>query len=595
MNPATLFLPPIPGAEESGAQAPTELARLSRRRLRVLFFLFLCAMRFLIQRLFGRLLGNGIRRRRAEAIRREMQSLGGLWVKLGQIISLRPDLFGEEIGRALSDLLDRVGALPYDRVEQVFVEELGVTPAAEFAWIAPEPLAAGSIGQVYRARDYTGRDLAVKIQRPDAAGLFASDLAFVRRTCQAMVLLRILPSARWTELVWELGELVRTELDYRFEASHLRAMRTTLQKQGIVIPRVNSRLSSLRVITMEFIPGVPLSDYIRAADKNPEALREWERENSIDPKAIAWHLYETHTRQVYEDNYFHGDLHPGNVMICRGNVLGLIDFGAAGSLDTSRLRKYFMLFDAVYERDFSKVADIFLVLAPSVPQSRYESVKEEIIRVMRMWQTNSAVPDLPYHDRSLTYAMTQVASILRRHRIPITWDSMQVNRAELTMDLSLAYLMPDANFYELIGEYRRKIQLEQLARAFDHNRWLDRAESWSKAFNLPAVLAENAEFNLERVRTQAMNVTDDLSTLSLLGRALLTLTAAASVVLASLLTLDLSQSVVAWPVGQWAHDLLGDAWPATRSWSAWLRWLAATGAWYAARVLIRARRRVSEG
>jgi hypothetical protein len=104
-------------------------------------------------------------------------------------------------------------------------------------------------------------------------------------------------------------------------------------------------------------------------------------------------------------------------------------------------------------------------------------------------------------------------------------------------------------------------------------------------------LADNAEFNLETVRARAMNVTDDLGTLSLLGRALLTLAATASVAVAGLLAVDVSQSVIAWPLGHWSRDVLGDAWPATRSWTVWPRLAAAVGAGYTARVLIRARRR----
>jgi ubiquinone biosynthesis protein len=522
------------------------------RSLRIAWFVVRClwlVVAHLLTRRFGARAG---RVRRARAFRRGIEDLGGLWYKAGQLLGLRRDIFPEAFCDELLGLQDLADGFDEASVRAVFDAEHGRQPEELFARFDFQPIAAGSVGQVHRAVTRDGAKVAVKVQRPYVDRLFRADFRYIRTIAVVLVRLNWLRHGRWDEMLWELERMMASELDYRFEAANIRRMRRTLRAHKVRAPRVLSRYTTERVLVMEYIEGVFMSDFIRAAIADPAAVASWCAENDVDPELVGWRLYQTHTRQVYEDNLFHSDLHPGNIVLLRGSRLALIDFGSIGSIEASKLRKYYLIFRAVAERDFNKVADLFFLLTTGLPAVNTEEVKGDIVRVMRTWESRTGVRELPYHEKSLSHAMNEVARVFREHRIPIAWELMTVNRAELTLDFSLMYLIPNADYHQLIRRYERKARRRMLSRVFDHDQIPNRILEWSAASSLPGYFAENIQLDSEFIRKRAMSFEYQLSGMSFAGKTLVSLLAKATAALAVLVVLALTQRWVSWWPGEQA-------------------------------------------
>jgi ubiquinone biosynthesis protein len=546
---------------------------------------------FTTQSLLRRFETAAVRRGRARSLRLGVEKLGGLWNKAGQLVGMRRDIFPEEFCDEFSELQDRAEGFDAASVRAVFATEFGRQPEELFARFDVAPIAAGSVGQVHTAVTLQGRKVAVKVQRPYVDRVFRSDLRYVRAIVAVLVRFNWLPNGRWREMLWELEHMMAAELDYRFEASNIERMRRTLKAHRVVVPTVVSGFTTKRVLVMSYLEGAFMSDFIRATVADPAAVARWCAANDIDPAVAGWRLYETHTRQVYEDNLFHSDLHPGNIVLLRGSRIGLIDFGSIGSIEASKLRKYYMIFQAVTERDFNKVADLFLLLTTGLPPIDPDVVKAEIIRVIRTWETRAQVGELSYHEKSLTRTMNEIARVFREHRIPIAWELMRVNRAELTLDLSLSYLMPDADFMYLIRRYEKKAKRRAIRRALDPDRTPDRILDFFAFGTVPNYLSENIQFDAEFVRRRAMNFENRLSAASFAGRSLVSLLLWAVTVLIAVSVLALTQRVVPWWLGEKATQLVGRLVPPLAGQSAGVWLLITAGLVYAQRKLRQTRLR----
>jgi ubiquinone biosynthesis protein len=146
-------------------------------------------------------------------------------------------------------------------------------------------------------------------------------------------------------------------------------------------------------------------------------------------------------RQIFEDNFFHSDLHPGNILLLRNNEIALIDFGAVGSLESEFLQKYTMYYQAIVGRQFDRAVDLLLLLAPqSTANARTEEFRKRYLAVMKTFETKTATSGLRYHERSIVSVFGDIMKDLAALEIPLDWSFMRADRAQLTLDASLMYL-----------------------------------------------------------------------------------------------------------------------------------------------------------
>lgn len=257
----------------------------------------------------------------AAALRVALTEGGVTFVKLGQMLSTRPDLLPPAYLAELSQLQCQVPPEPWEDIRARLTEELGGEPETLFAEFSREPLAAASLGQVHRATLTTGEKVVVKIQRPSAEATVRADLDIITHIARLME-----RRAAWArqlgavDLAEGFGASLTEEMDYRTELRNLTSLRGTSE---VVIPAAHQRFSTKRVLTMDHIDGVPLS----RAGEQIEALTATEREK------LTRSILEVILRQVLVDGVFHADLHGGNILLLPDGRFALLDFGSVGRLD----------------------------------------------------------------------------------------------------------------------------------------------------------------------------------------------------------------------------------------------------------------------
>ena len=391
-------------------------------------------------------------------LRRLFESLGCTATKLGQLLGMRRDVFSSEFCREMSKTQDRALGFSGDAAVLIVQESLGPRFTEAFSEFDEAPIAAASIGQVHLARlRCNGQRVAVKVRRPLVVEQMALDLYWLARLSRVLTWLRVKPSFAWADLMWELSTALREEMDYRLEAAYLARMKKSLANHRIHVPTVYSEYTSECVLVMEYIEGVFMSDVIAADQEDPNRVTRWLVENNISREIVGRKLNHSMNRQIFEDNFFHSDLHPGNILLLRNNEIALIDLGATGSLEAEFLQKYTMYYQAIVGRQFDRAVDLLLLLAPqSAANAKTEEFRKRYQTVMKTFETKTATSTLHYHERSIVSVFGEIMKDLAALEIPLDWSFMRADRAQLTLDASLMYLLPDVDYLELVGDYWRE-------------------------------------------------------------------------------------------------------------------------------------------
>ncbi len=303
----------------------------------------------LVRRLLGLGRAKGDTGTPGERLARALESLGPAHIKLGQILATRPDVVGAEIAGALEGLQDRLPPFPKADACAAMTASLG-RPVAELFSSFGEPVAAASIAQVHEAEttEIPPRRVAVKVLRPGIEAEFARDLSAL--ALAARLAERLLPEARRlrvTALIDTLAESTALELDLRMEAAAASELaERTRDDSGFRVPSVDWNRTAARVMTMEWINGVPVRDV--------EALRAAGR----DPKEVAVTLMRSFLTQTLREGFFHADLHPGNLFVDNDGKLVAVDFGIMGRLDAPMRRFMAETLAGFLARDYMRVAQV---------------------------------------------------------------------------------------------------------------------------------------------------------------------------------------------------------------------------------------------
>jgi predicted unusual protein kinase regulating ubiquinone biosynthesis (AarF/ABC1/UbiB family) len=282
----------------------------------------------------------------ARRIERAISRLQGLFLKVGQLISIMTNFLPDEFRRQLEGLQDQVPPRPYADVDKRIREELGRAPQEIFAEFQERPVASASIGQVHRARLRTGEEVAVKIQYPDVEDLVASDLKVVRFIFR--VLNYFAPYHGFDGVYREIRQMVLAELDFRGEADNMERIAGAFAgRTDVAFPSVVRELSTSRVLTTSWVEGVKVSDRQRLAQLG------------VDRTELARAVVAAYCKQIFTDGVYHADPHPGNLLI-RKQALGevtivFIDFGAVAEVSPKMRRGIGDLIQGAITRDTPRV------------------------------------------------------------------------------------------------------------------------------------------------------------------------------------------------------------------------------------------------
>src|SRR3982750_1522074 len=277
------------------------------------------------------------------------RQLGATFIKVGQIMSTRPDLIPEYVSTALAELQDQVGPFPFEDVVRAVEIDLGRPLSALFAEFAPVPIATASVAQVHKARLPDGRIVAVKVRRPDVVEICTFDLVVMRLWARVIARIPSISTLSPIEMLDEFGRAIFAQLDFRIEANNNRRFRANFKGHpDVVFPDVVDGLSGERVLTMSYISGTKILAT---------------RATRSDPKRVARLGLATLMKMIFEDGFVHADLHPGNIFITADDKLALLDLGLVGELDEPHRKGFSRLFAAWAQRDGDGMARVISELS----------------------------------------------------------------------------------------------------------------------------------------------------------------------------------------------------------------------------------------
>ena len=453
---------PTPIIEKKKRKKVKVVEKLDTRRLST-SYVFLRFLVYFLGVQIRRFTGKSDIQKTATQLREIFEEFGGFWVKVGQVLALRTDLFPNEICEQLRSLQYEAVGFPFELARSTIESELGAPIDQIFESFDEQPLAAASIAQIHRAVLLKKKDkkkkkipVVVKIQRPGLADAFQRDLDTIKIFVKLLVYLNFASYFRWDEFVVELDKTFKEELDFRYEAANGRRMKKNLKFHKIYVPTVYQKYCKRRVLVMEFIDGVLMADYIKELLSDRAKVKRWDDENDVDRKEVGEKLYVSLLRQIFEDNLYHGDLHPGNIILLRKSKFVLIDLGSTGTLDAELRKTYLGYINALSEGDFPRASDYYIRFGVDVPKANIPRVRVEMARGFDSWSAKSELKGLSYREKSLGGATQEVTNVAFGYKIPTNWAFLKVSRSFFALDGSLQYLLPELNTFKIIKKYNKE-------------------------------------------------------------------------------------------------------------------------------------------
>jgi ubiquinone biosynthesis protein len=383
---------------------------------------------------------------RGQRLRLMFDELGPTFVKFGQLLSTRPDVVPPDIVFELQALQDQVTQFPYEDVERVMREELGLGVDQLFLEFEQEPVAAASIGQVHRAVLPNGRRVAVKVQRPDAPATIEADLELLYQVAR-LVRERVkgLQFIDTVALVDEFARTIRQELDYRMEARNAEQFhRRFAGHPHVKIPRVYWSYSRSKVLTLEYLDGVHLRDLDVSAYTDEERRR------------LAYLIAEAWMTMIFRHGFFHADPHPSNILVLEASEqIGLVDFGMAGKLSDDDMSKLTGLFiDTVNER-LEALPRRLAALGVRYPKEQEAEFVQELRDVYYRYYGASLAEIDPIQ------VIREAFALIYRMHLQLPTRFVMLDRAIATLGSVGMELYPDFNVFDVAKPYARELMLER--------------------------------------------------------------------------------------------------------------------------------------
>lgn len=381
----------------------------------------------------------------AERIRIFIEEMGTTFIKLGQIASTRADLLPPDLIKELEKLQSHVAPFPAAEARRLIEESLEAPIDKLFMIFDDEPVGSASIGQVHRAMLHTGEDVAVKVQRPNIEKTVRTDLEILRHLAAlAESNLEWARNYQVTDMIEEFSDALINELDYTIEARNVeRIGKTHKNDANIKIPEIYWEYSTKNVMTMDFIKGIPVNHFDKLDEMN------------INRSELADTLAKAIFQQIFEEGYFHGDPHPGNVSVLEDGTLVFLDFGMIGRLTSDLKNNFGSLLISLMRKDSSGIvkAIVKMGVVPSDVSMRDLNREAEIMR--------DKYYDVPLAKLNFSEAVNDLFGISNKYKIKLPQDFTILAKTLLTLESVVSQLDPDFSIMDVAEPFGKALMLER--------------------------------------------------------------------------------------------------------------------------------------
>lgn len=373
-------------------------------------------------------------------LRKSMEELGGAYVKLGQLLSLRPDLVPQDYCDEFKKLLDKMPPFRYEQAKKIIEEELGKPITSVFREFEKKPIGSASIAQVHKAVLKNGQKVVVKVQRPGIKQQFESDIDIMYYLAHKIDKYFRQTTISPVEIVKEFERYTKDELNFLVEADNIQKFHEAFKDwKKIVTPKLYTQYTTSRLLIMEYIHGTKLSEI---KDKISLKIR----------RELIKNIADAMFKQVLDKGVFHADLHPGNILILPGRKIAMLDFGIIGRLNQELKDHTIDMLVALVQSDSKEVTKILLEIGMPTEQTNIEAFELDVDEIIRRWH--------PASSTRATQILHKIFNICVQNHIRMPADLVLMAKALVTAEGTCVELDRDFNFIAYakpkIAEYLRK-------------------------------------------------------------------------------------------------------------------------------------------
>ena len=433
-------------------------------------------------------------------IRLLMQELGGAFIKLGQLLSLRPDILPKEYIIELEKLQDEVPPFPFEQVKKEIENEFKKPLNNIFSNFEERPIAAASIAQVHKAKLKTGELVAVKVQRPNIKEIMEHDIDLMFYF--ANLLEKHFPSLqeyRPVGVVEEFSKWTHRELNFKIEQKNAKIFRSNFENSKTVyIPKVYEEYTTDKILTLEFLDAVELH--------NIEEVKKKE----INIEKIIKNGFEASLTQIFVHGFFHADPHPGNILVLKNNVISFVDFGIVGYFDEDLKKKCMDLFCGVIENDVDKITQVFLEmgLMEDKDLTLFKIDLEEIIKPLQTASLN---------DIKISYVLEEVLGLAHKHKVKFPLDFVLFGKTIVTLEGIALKFNPDFKLVKSSKTFLRKLIKKKTSPKYIYSRLIYQSNKLKDfIINLPEKTnlllgkAKEADYDLKSIDKDIRTLTVEM-------------------------------------------------------------------------------------
>lgn len=377
----------------------------------------------------------------AQRIRLALEELGPTFVKLGQVLSVRPFLIPLDLALELTKLQDQVGPFPFPQAKQIVEEELKAPLEKYFSSFDTVPIASASLSQVHKAVTKDGETVVVKIQRPGIKEVIAADMDILKDLVN--LLERYVPESKQYDprgIREELEKSIRREIDFNNEARNIEVFRENFREEkGVFVPKVFWEMTTSKVLTMEFIDGVKISN-----------LEELEK-RGIDKKKLAEIGGKMVFKQIFEHGFFHADPHPGNLFVLEGNIIAPVDYGMMGRLSETTMDELADLLIAVVTWHPGEIVKVYQDVEVVGEEVNLRALEADLADFLYKYHR------IPLSRLDVKTLMNEAFEIIRRYDIRIQAELMLFSKAIVTYEEVAKMLDPEYDLVTQMIPYVRRL------------------------------------------------------------------------------------------------------------------------------------------
>lgn len=420
---------------------------------------------------------------RAKNLRLAFEELGPSFIKVGQILSTRNDILSPAYIKELKKLQSASPSFSFQEADHIFSQEMGRSMTQVFHHVDPNPLATGSIAQVHYGELADGRPIIIKVQRPGIKEEMTRDMdlfiRFIKRVPSNLFDFFINP----VEVLTEIREQSLDELDFIQEAqSQLQFISNHRDRPLVQVPQPLLRYSSEKILVQEYVSGIQLSDTLSLTDHH------------YDLADIAEKLVISFLQQIFEDGFFHGDPHPGNILVREGK-LTFIDFGIMGRLSPARMDLLYRSFEAIALKDIEALTQLIIIICQPTGKVHEVELYRDINRMYNRYLTTGFVAV------NMNHIFKDLTQITSDHRLTIPSDFLLLIKTVIIIQGIAQDLDPDMNFIALFKTFISQRAQKIGVKFFQGDYWLSKGgRSLASSLNiLPKTERLLDTFNNERL------------------------------------------------------------------------------------------------